>query len=282
MKAKISVVINTLNEEDNIANAIRSVTKWADEVVVVDMYSNDATCSIAQNLDATIYSFERVGFVEPARAFAVNQTHNNWVLILDADEMVTFALSEALQQIALQDSADVVMIPRLNYDLSKPMMHSGSGPDQDRQTRFFKKGYLNIGDQIHSGLHPVKGARVRKLNFSDGAYLAHFGFLDTSLYLEKLMRYTNVEAVQAYQRGERVTTIGMFLKAAKVFLHRYILCQGYRDGWRGLNMALFLFIYRVATFCKLRQLQSVGDIATVRAACQKVAEQIVDSYQRGK
>lgn len=282
MKAKISVVINTLNEEANIGNAIRSVNQWADEIVVVDMHSNDATCEIAQNLDAKIYRYERVGFVEPARAFAVDQAQNSWVLILDADEMVTFSLSQALQSIALDDGADVVMIPRLNYDLAKPMMHSGSGPDQDRQTRFFKKGYLKISDQIHSGLHPVKDARVLKLRFSDGAYLAHFGFLDTSLYLEKLMRYTNVEAAQAFQRGERVTTIGMFLKAVKVFGHRYILCQGYRDGWRGLHMALFLFMYRLATFCKLRQLHSVGDTVMVRAACQNVANQIVDSYQRAK
>lgn len=282
MNSSISVVINTLNEGPNIANAIRSVSSWANEIVVVDMYSVDETVSIAESLGAKVFMHDSVGYVEPARNFAVAAATNLWVLILDADEMVTFALSEALQKIALADCADVVMIPRLNYDLAKPMMHSGSGPDQDRQTRFFKKGYLNISDHIHSGLHPVKGARVLKLRFSDGAYLAHFGFLDTSLYLEKLMRYTNVEAVQAFQRGETVTTIGMFLKAVKVFGHRYILCQGYRDGWRGLHMALFLFMYRLATFCKLRQLQSVGDTVKVRVACQNVADQIVDSYQRAK
>lgn len=276
---RISVVINTLNEEANIANALRSVCTWADELVVVDMHSTDRTCTIAKDLGAKVYDYKRVGYVEPARAYAVAQTTNDWVLILDADEMVVPSLSQALRRIAADDEADVVVIPRLNYDLGTPMMHSGSGPDQDKQTRFFKKGYLEISDQIHSGLNPKEGARVLKLRFSEGGYLAHFGILDLTAYLEKMVRYTGVEATQKFMRGQRSSTLKMLWSTVKVFGSRYVLYAGFMDGWRGFYRALFLVVYRVATHAKLMQLEHAGDERVVRQRCDSLVAQILDGYK---
>lgn len=282
MKPGISVVINTLNEERNLPNALASVASWADDIVVVDMYSEDRTCEIAQKFGARVFMHERIRDFDQARQFAIDQAVCEWVLILDADEMVVPQLSRQLIQCAERNEVDVLVIPRLNYDLCEPMMHSGSGPDQDRQMRFFRQGMLNIGSKIHAFLHPAPNARVKSLTFKEGGYLAHFGFLDTTLFLEKMVKYTGIEAAQAFEQGKKASSLEMLWKAAKAFLSRYFFYGGYRDGWRGLNMSLYLAGYRIITYAKLRQLQEVGDIKQVQAACQKIADSIICGYEATK
>lgn len=278
MRTGISVVINTLNEERNLPNALASVVTWADDIVVVDMHSEDRTCEIARDFGARVFMHERIRDFDRARQFAIDQAACEWVLILDADEMVVPVLSKMLCRIAAGSEADVVVIPRLNYDLGVPMMHSGSGPDQDRQMRFFRQGMLTTSAKIHAFLHPASGARIKYLSFKDGGYLAHFGFMDTTQFLEKMVRYTGIEAAQAFEQGKRTSSIEMLWKAAKAFLSRYFIYGGYRDGWRGLNMSLYLAGYRIMTFAKLRQLQEIGDVNQVKAVCQKVADSIVREY----
>ena len=83
---KISVSINTFNEERNIKNCLESV-KWADEIVIVDMYSTDKTVKIAKEYTDKIFYFENLGYADPAREFARNKTTNEWILDIDADEV---------------------------------------------------------------------------------------------------------------------------------------------------------------------------------------------------
>jgi (heptosyl)LPS beta-1,4-glucosyltransferase len=282
MKSGISVVINTLNEERNLPNALASVNQWADDIVVVDMHSEDRTCEIARDFGARLFFHDRIRDFDKARQFAIDQAACEWVLILDADEMVVPILSRQLIAYAASGEADVIVIPRLNYDLCVPMMHSGSGPDQDRQMRFFRQGKLSVDSKIHAFLKPVPGARVKQLPFKDGGYLVHFGFLDTTLFLEKLVRYTGIEAAQAFEHGEKASSLKMLWKAAKAFVSRYFLYGGYRDGWRGLNMSLYLAGYRIMTYAKLRQLQEVGDVHQVQAACQQMANSIMQEYASSK
>ena len=87
-RATISAVLNTLDEERRIAFALRSVRPWVDEIVVVDMASSDRTVEIARSFGAHVASHARTGFVEPARAFACAQAAGDWILVLDADELV--------------------------------------------------------------------------------------------------------------------------------------------------------------------------------------------------
>src|SRR5688500_8186807 len=92
MKAPISVIINTLNEEANIAACVESV-RWAEDVVVVDMHSEDRTAALAESLGCRVFLHERTGYVEPARNFAIAQARHDWVLVLDADERASKALA---------------------------------------------------------------------------------------------------------------------------------------------------------------------------------------------
>ncbi|MGH9356058.1 MAG: glycosyltransferase family 2 protein, partial [Terriglobia bacterium] len=130
--SRISVVINTFNEEKNLPYALRSVQTWADEIIVVDMHSEDRTVEIARQFGAKVYFHERMGFVEPARAFAIGQASGDWIMVLDADEIVPEPLSRKLIEIAHGDEGvDAARLPWVNYLLGAAIRHTGWGPSQD-------------------------------------------------------------------------------------------------------------------------------------------------------
>lgn len=282
MKQKISVVINTLNEEKNLPFALRSVHTWADEIVVVDMHSSDHTVDIAREFGAKVFFHEPTGFVEPARAYAISQTTGDWVLILDADELIPAPISKKLLEITAKNTADVIVIPRLNYLLGKPLLHTGWGPQQDKHARYFKRGKLQASAKIHDYLKPVPGAMVYELPYQPDCAMVHFNYLDSEQFIEKLNRYTTIEAEQAFKRGERSSTFKALLYAIKEFLSRYIKNQGYRDGWRGFYLSMMMVFYRLSTSMKLTELETSGTRSEIEQLYSQEAEAIINTYKTFK
>jgi glycosyltransferase involved in cell wall biosynthesis len=278
MKPRISAVLNTLNEEKSLPFALRSVQPWADEIVVVDMYSDDRTVDIAREFGAKVFFHERAGFADPARAFALKQASGDWILVLDADEMIPFPLSKALVGIARSGSADVVGIPMLPYLLGAPLMHTNCGPRQGTLLRFFKKGHVKATGTIHNYLHLVPGSRVLKLDYEPGVAIVHFAYLDSQDFMEKLDRYTSIEAKQALERGERITPLGALLRAAKEFGGRYIKGRGFQDGWRGFYVTLFYTFYEIVAAAKLQELNALGNREGVELRYRQEAEGILKAY----
>ena len=91
----ITVIVNTYNEERRLGLALRSVMYWADEVIVVDMYSNDGTAEVAKKLGAQVILHRGTGKPYPPREFSVQQGTGEWILMLDADEILPVALSRS-------------------------------------------------------------------------------------------------------------------------------------------------------------------------------------------
>ena len=81
---RLSIVINTLNEEKNLPRVLASIDSLADEIVVVDMKSDDKTVEIAEKGGAKVYGHERTNYVEPARNFAIAKTTGEWIFIFNA------------------------------------------------------------------------------------------------------------------------------------------------------------------------------------------------------
>ena len=120
-KSRISVVINTYNAEEHLERVIDSV-KGFDEVLVCDMESTDRTLDIARSHDCRIITFERKHYniVEPAREYAIHQAEYDWVLVVDADELVTPELKDYLyRRINTSDCPDGLFIPRKNYFMGR-------------------------------------------------------------------------------------------------------------------------------------------------------------------
>lgn len=299
---RISVIVNTYNEERNLPYALRSVRGWTDEIVVVDMHSEDRTVAVAREFGAQVYLHERVGFADPARAFAIAQTTGEWVLILDADELIPPALSEKIREIVRDDAADVVNFPREEYFFGAPLRETGWGPHQSLHTRFFKRGMLHANAAIHDFLKPMVGARVLDLPYTPGAAMIHFAYLDLTQYMDKLNRYTGIEVRQSAARGTAHETpawverdmrpypplLALFrgrtgpgwalLYSAFVALSRYVKNRGYRDGWRGAYVSLLTGAYFLVAYAKLTEREAVGTRADVEARYRDEAERILRPY----
>lgn len=277
---QISVVVNTLNEELRIGQALRSVRDWADEIVVVDMHSDDRTVEIAAGLGAKIFLHERLGYADPARAFAVAQSTGEWVLILDADELVPEPLSRRLRAIAEEDQADAVRIFMRNYLLGAELGHTGWGPHQDPHVRFFRRDALELTPDVHNFLQVKDWARVIDVGPANGLELIHFNYLDVEHFVEKMNRYTSIEAAAAFAKGDRPSRTQAMRLAARTFIGRYLRRGGYKDGWRGFYLSGLMAAYRFITVAKTEELRRNGTRADVQALYREEAERILAGYRR--
>lgn len=279
MSARISVVINTLNEEDNLPFALRSVKTWADEIVVVDMHSVDRSVEIAREFGAKVYLHGGPGFNYAPREYAIAQASEAWIFVLDADELVPVALSKSLREIASSDAADLVMVPRLNYLLGVPIRHTRWGPNQDMQLRFFKKGMVLASSIAHRDFRPKAGAKVLRIAFDGQNAIVHFNYLDSADFIERLNRYTSIEAQQALERGERSNRIKAIVHSILEFGNRFVRGQGYRDGWRGFYLSLFMMFYRISVYAKLAEREATGGREEIHLAYREEAEQLLRNYE---
>lgn len=278
-RPRISAVLNTLNDESRLPYALRSVQDWVDEIVVVDMNSDDRTREIARSFKAKVLLHERLTYVEPARAFALSHSTGDWVLILDADELVPQPLSRRLLAIAISGEADAVDIPWRNYLLGHALGHTGWGPHQDSHVRFFRRGAVEARAGIHDGLHVVAGTRVLQLPAAEGTAIIHLTYLDVTQFVEKLNRYTSVEAESALARGERGSPARAVRQGAREFLGRYLRRGGYRDGWRGFYLSALMAMYRLVTVAKMDELRRNGPRAAVEASYREEAERWLATYR---
>jgi glycosyltransferase involved in cell wall biosynthesis len=280
MNRGISVVINTLNEEKNLPFALRSVMPWADEIVVVDMHSQDDTVDIARQYGARVCLHEGPGVNLPPREFSVAQANYEWVFVLDADEVAPLALSQDLRRIADSDDADVAALPRRNFVMGAALKGTGWGPTQDYQTRFFKKGKIRAHSIAHHEFIPAECARVLRLPYNGRNAIVHFSYLDSAHFIQKLNQYTSIEAIQRLERHQHASFLKVLLYAARVFLFKYLKGGGYRDGWRGLYVACFMVVYRLATYAKLQELESVGKTELVEKLYRQEAEMVISEYEQ--
>jgi glycosyltransferase involved in cell wall biosynthesis len=247
---KISAVINTFNEESNIERAINSVN-WVDEIVVVDMQSDDKTVQIAKKLGAKIYTHKRVGFVEPARNFAIEKAKNEWILVLDADEEIPKALAEQLNQIAEKNNIDFVEIPRKNIIFQKWMRASKWWPDYN--IRFFKKESVKWSDKIHSKPSTIgQGLKIEAL--VDQAIIHHH-YITLDQYLGRLFRYTKIQANQLDKAGVNFKLVDLLEKPLNEFLSRFFANRGFEDGLHGFSLSLLQAFSELIVYLRLWEIE---------------------------
>ncbi len=278
MKQGISVVMNTLNEERNLPLALRSVAPWADEIVVVDMNSQDDTANIARRYGARVCLHAGPGFQYAPREFAVAQASCEWVFVLDADEVAPLALSRDLRRIAGSDRADVALVPRRNFVMGAALRGAGWGPEQDYQTRFFRKGKIRASSMAHHDFTPTESARIIRLPYSGQNAILHFTYIDSTQFIRKLNQYTSIEAMQSFERRRHASCSKALLSTVKEFVSKYLKSGGYRDGWRGFYVTCFMAFYRLAAYAKLQELESAGGAGRVEELYRQEAERAIGEY----
>lgn len=233
MPEKISVVINTLNDERNINNVIESI-KWADEIIICDMNSNDQTVEIAKKLGAEVFLHPRLEYVEPARNFAISKASNDWILILDPDEEVPETLKERLIEVASNfKHIDYVRVPRKNIIFGHWMKASQWWPDLN--IRFFKKGKIKWGKKIHRP--PESFGDGLDFESKEEWAIIHNHYSSVNQYLERMLRYTKIQADELKNEGYKFEWKDLIKKPLAEFLGRFFANRGFEDGLHGLVLS---------------------------------------------
>lgn len=248
---KISAVINTLNEEKKIGRCLASLKGFANEVIVVDMMSTDRTVEIAKKFGAKVFKHKRVGYVEPARNFAISKAKHDWVLVIDADEELPETLKTFLKKEIKAPQGDYYRIPRKNIIFGKWMKHSGWWPDL--VYRFFKKGSITWNEVIHS-VPMTKGLGL-DLPIQQELAIKHRNYSSVEEYITRMNRYTTIQAKNLNKKGVEFKWRDVLVKPASEFLRRYFAEQGYRDGLHGLVISLLQTLSELVLYAKLWQKQ---------------------------
>jgi (heptosyl)LPS beta-1,4-glucosyltransferase len=243
MNTGISVIIITKNEEYNIYKCLKSID-WADEIIIVDAESKDSTVEIAKKFTDKIYIQPWLGFAA-AKQFAVQQTKNDWILWLDADERVMPDLSIEIQDLLKTNSTNAAFtIARRAFFLGKWIKHSGWYPG--RVPRLFHKEKAVFNDAaVHEGLD-IRGT-IGELQHD----LLHFTDPNIYHYFSKLNRYTTLASQELKKRNKKFKTLDLFIRPWWQFSKMYFLRRGFLDGVQGLILALLSSAYVFTKYAKL-------------------------------
>jgi hypothetical protein len=253
----VTGIVHTFQEERFVETAVRSLG-WTDEIVVVDMHSTDRTVEIAESLGARVVLHENVGYVEPARAFGIEQAQSDWVFVLDADEWMEEPLASALWDIACADTADVVDIPFASWICGAWLQ--GSGWAEESHPRFFRPEFVTWPAHVHAV--PELRGRLLRLPREDGLEVRHWNYDDLHEFVDKLNRYTDREA----ERLETTSWHDAVAAARAEVEHRW---TPEADGARSAALSLAMLFYRLLAHAKRWELDGFAgpDVpATAQAA----------------
>ena len=230
-RQRLSVVMIARNEAELLPDALASVA-WADEIILLDSGSSDATAEIARAQGAQVYeALPWAGYGKQrqrAQAFATGEM----ILMLDADERVTLALRRSIEQVLCQPpSATVYSLSRSNFFLGRFMRHSGWYPD--RVMRLYPR-HLSYNDNlVHESLE-TQGAPVVTLPGD----LAHLTCRDLITFQRKQMNYAEAWAQERFQRGKRCGLFAIFSHTLGAFAKTLLLRAGFLDGKQGWILAV--------------------------------------------
>ena len=246
----ISVVINTWNEEKNLPRAVASIKNLASEIIVVDMQSSDKTKEVAKKLGAKVFDYKYVGYVEPARNFALSKAKEEWILILDADEGIPESLSAHLKKMVKKPNADFYRLPRKNIVFGKWVQYARWWPDYN--IRFFRRGVVSWSEIIHSV--PETHGIGRDLQAKEPFAIIHHNYSSISQFVERLNRYTNVQARIKFESDYKFSWRDLISKPTSEFVSRFFAGEGYKDGVHGLAVCLLQAFSEIVLYLKVWEL----------------------------
>ncbi len=242
--SKISVYVLAYNDEPYIRACLETVT-WADELIVVDSYSTDATEKISREYTDKVYQHRFQGFGALRNAAMASCSHD-WIFSLDTDERATPELEREIRAVTAAESrADAYLVPRKNWFLGRWIRHCGWYPDY-RPPQLLRKGRLRFREQlVHEG-YDVDGT-VGRLR----AHVLQYPFRDLDHYLSKMDRYSELMAARMVQEGRRFRAHQLVTHPAATFLKMYVARAGYLDGMPGLILSGLYAYYTFVKYAKL-------------------------------
>lgn len=242
----LSVVVIARNEAERLDDCLQSVS-WADEIVVVDSGSSDATREVARRYTDKVFDVAWRGF-GPQKQAAVDLATNDWILNIDCDERVTPELSAEIQGILASDNAtQAYSVPRRTFLGTREIKHCGWYPD--RTVRLFNRRSARFSDSlVHERVvadGPVAHCR---------GHLLHYSFSGIGPLLTKLNYYSDLSARQMFEQGRRCTLFDLTVRPLFAFFKTYVLRLGLLNGVEGLEISLTTALLTFTKYAKLREM----------------------------
>lgn len=234
-----------MNEEANLPRTLESV-RWADEIVVVDSGSTDRTLEIAQSFGAKT-SYHAFGGHGEQKNVALDLCTSDWVLLLDADEVLTPELQSEIQRVLVWEGGhapefDAYWIPRLNLYFGRWIRHGGFYPD--RKLRLFKRGAARLSEGVGPHSTPQFVGAKGKLKGD----MLHYAYPTLGIYLEHMDRYSGEIAGLLAKKARTSRSLAAFLwnavaNPAATFIYNYFFRLGFLDGREGLILHINHSVY---------------------------------------
>jgi glycosyltransferase involved in cell wall biosynthesis len=247
----VSAFIITLNEQDNIGACLDRLVEF-DEVILVDSGSSDATLAIAEAYPNVKASFNAWPGFSEQKAHAMSLCQNEWVLNIDADEILTDDYLDEVRRIVSEDKVDGLESNRTLYRWGRKPRHFGG---DDRLIRLFRKSRAHYeARRVHESI-TVEGEIA-----STDATIIHNENLTFSQRVDKSNKYSQAKAEDKFEKGHRVSAITLFLIFPLTFLQVYVFKGHFLDGTGGLMTAMNASYYNFMKYAKLREMHRLAKI----------------------
>lgn len=247
------MVISAYNEEGKIEKCLSSVKDIADEIIFVDNSSTDGTVRIARKYTDKVFSRENNPMLNVNKNFGFTKATSDWILSLDADEVVTRELASEIMQLSESEAISGYFIPRKNIIFGKWIRHTGWYPDY--QLRLFRADSGRFAEkQVHEVISLV-GATEHLKN-----PMEHLNYENITQFLNKMVKtYTVSEAENLISQGYKYNSLDLVRMPLSEFLKRYFAESGYKDGMHGLVLSLLQGFYHFVVFLRLWEANNYPD-----------------------
>lgn len=237
----LSVVIITYNEEAKIKFCLESVRDIADEIIIVDSFSTDQTEQICKNYNVHFIQNKFQGHIQQ-KNYAISKAKFDYILSLDADEVLSNQLKENIKRIKQNFSADGYSFNRLNNYCGKWIKHGSWYPDRKLRLWDRRLGQWE-GENPHDRFKMIENAKIEHIKGD----LLHYTISEITEHINQVYKFSTIGAQSDINRGKRSSILKIIINPLWKFLRDYLIKMGFLDGYEGFQIAI---ISAFATFLK--------------------------------
>jgi glycosyltransferase involved in cell wall biosynthesis len=240
-RATISACIVCRNEADRLGPCLDSL-RWADEIVLLDLASEDRSAELARAAGARVVGHAPVPIVEAVRNVVADAAAGEWVLAIDPDERVTPGLASELRRLATRPDLDAVVVPRMNFDFG----HAASSPLQryEPQLRMYRRAAVRW-PAFPNALPEVSPDRLAQVEARDELTLVHDRNRNIPEAIDRVRRYAPAQAQAMIDAGEVFSARRMLATLGEKLYRHFVLARALRDGVPGLMRAGLLVAFHL-------------------------------------
>lgn len=245
---KLTATVITLNEERNIERCITSLIGVADEIIVLDAHSTDATCELAEKAGAIVRERDWEGYAQ-SKNYLNGLASHTYILSIDADEALDEALKADILKAKEVGFSGAYSVNRLTNYCGRWIRHSGWYPDV--KVRLFPKEETHwSGKYVHEELELPKGCSVKQLN----GHLLHYSYYNQQEHRARADQYSALTAKKMHAKGKKAGALKPYLSAFGRFFSMFFLKLGFLDGRAGWNIATISAASNVFKYKELRRI----------------------------